>query len=134
MWFAMFVGMAGFVALRFALSAQGMSGLPEPASVEFQVTMALFMATPMAAWMRFRGCGWRECVAMSAAMLLPTAAVVGSSALALSGAQVWLEGNQHVLMLVAMLTFMIYRREHYTSGYSLGQWQAAAQNRQGSGA
>src|SRR5262249_1868041 len=113
---------------------RGMPALSDPASIEFQVGLAVFMATPMAAWMRFRGCGWRECVAMSAAMLVPTTAVVISSALALRDAQLWLAGNQHVLMLVGMLAFMIYRRDHYASGYPIGQWRAAARHRQRSGA
>ena len=37
-------------------------------------------------------------------------------------------------MVVGMLAFMIYRREHYASGYSFGQWRPASQHRQGSGA
>jgi hypothetical protein len=134
MWCAMLVGMGAFVAVKFALSAQGVPVLSDPASVEFQVGMALFMVTPMAAWMRFRGCAWRECIAMSAAMLLPSAAVVVSSALALQDTRLWLEGNQHVLMLVGMLAFMLYRREHYAGGSSFGLWRAASEYRQRSGA
>jgi hypothetical protein len=133
MWFAMFVGMAAFMALRIAIAAQGPSGFPDPASIEFQVGMGIFMATPMAAWMRFRGCGWRECGAMSAAMLLSTAAVLVSTTFELRDAQLWLAGNQHVLMLVGMLAFMIYRREHYTRGYSLG-WRGSSQRRERLGA
>jgi hypothetical protein len=123
MWFAMFVGMAAFMALRIAISAQGASGFPDPESIEFQVGMGVFMLTPMVAWMRLRGCGWRECGAMSAAMLLSIAAVLVSSAFKFRDAQLWLAGNQHVLMLVGMLTFMVYKREHYTRGYSLS-WRA----------
>jgi hypothetical protein len=133
MWFAMFVGMAAFMALRIAISVQGTYGFPDAGSIEFQVGMGVFMVIPMAAWMRLRGCGWGECGAMSAAMLLSTAAVLVSSAFELRDAQLWLASNQHVLMLVAMLGFMIYRREHYTRGYSLG-WRASWQRRERAGA
>lgn len=126
MWFAMFVGMAAFMALRIAISAHGMSSLQEPTSIEFQVGMGVFMVAPMAAWMRFRGCAWRECAGMSAAMLLSTAAVVASSALQLRDAQLWLASNQHVLMLSGMLAFMLARRANYTSGYSFRPWRATS--------
>lgn len=126
MWFAMFAGMAAFIALRFALSAVGISGLGNSASIEFQVGMGLFMVAPMAAWMRFRGCGWRECFAMTAAMLLSTGAVLVSSAFKLHEAQLWLASNQHLLMLVGMLAFMVYRREQYTSAYSFGRWRGSS--------
>ena len=89
----MFVGMAAFAAVRFGLSGRVLPGLADPASLEFQIGMALVMATPMAAWMRVRSCGWSERGAMTAAMLLPTAALVVSSALALRDAQIWLDGN-----------------------------------------
>ncbi len=128
MWFAMLVGMAAFMAVRITTSAQGTSAFADPGSIEFQVGMGAFMVTPMVAWMRLRGCGWRECGAMSAAMLLSTAAVLVSSALELHDVQLWLASNQHVLMLVGMLAFMVYRREHYTSGYSLG-WRTASHHR-----
>jgi hypothetical protein len=29
-------------------------------------------------------------------------------------------------MLVGMLAIMLYRREHYTSGYSVGPWPAVS--------
>ncbi len=37
-------------------------------------------------------------------------------------------------MLVGMLVFMLYRREHYTSGYSSASWPAAAPWNRRSGA
>lgn len=130
MWFAMLLGMAAFVALGVALSTQGMPGPSDPASIEFQVGMALFMVAPMAGWMRFRGCSWPECATMSAAMLLSTAAGLVASAFDLRDAQRWLSRNQHLLMLVGMLAFMIYTREHYTSGYSFGRTRVSSRGRE----
>jgi hypothetical protein len=33
-------------------------------------------------------------------------------------------------MLVGMLAIMLYRREHYTSGYSFGGWPATSRRQQ----
>jgi hypothetical protein len=77
------------------------------------------MVAPMAAWMRIRGCDWRQCREMSAVMLLPTMAALVLRLLDLPNALLWVSSNQHFLMLAAMLAFMLYRREHYSSGYSL---------------
>ena len=125
MWFAMMLGMAAFMLLRIAVDAQGSPALLDPTALEVQVGMGAFMAAPMAAWMRFRGCSWRECGGMSAAMLLSTAAVFVLQGFELRDAQLWLASNQHALMLVGMLAFMLYRREHYTNGYSFGRWPGA---------
>ena len=38
--------------------------------------------------------------------------------------------NQHMLMLVGMLAFMIYARDHYTSGYSFGRTRTSSQRRE----
>ncbi len=128
MWFAMMLGMAAFMILRIAVDAQGSPALLDPTALEFQFGMGAFMVAPMAAWMRFRGCGWRECGGMSAAMLLSTAAVFVLQGFELRDAQLWLASNQHALMLVGMLAFMLYRREHYTNGYSFGRWPGAARH------
>jgi hypothetical protein len=130
MWFAMLLGMAAFMILRIALSARGSTALLDATAIEFQAGMAVSMAVPMAAWMRLRGCRWRECTEMTAAMLVPTAGAVVLGALDLRDALLWLATNQHTLMLVGMLAIMLYRREHYTGGYSFGRWPAAARPQQ----
>jgi hypothetical protein len=119
MWFAVFLGMALFMVVTIALEALGTAAVSEPASIEFQVAMSLFMVVPMAAWMRIRGCDWRACGEMGAAMLLPAVAAVMLGLLRLPDAQLWVSSNLHALMLVAMLAFMLYRRDDYTRGYSL---------------
>jgi hypothetical protein len=130
MWFAMIVGMAAFIAVRISIGTQELLGFSEPTSIGFQVAMGAFMATPMAIWMRVRGCSWRDCGAMSAAMLLSTVGLLLSSAFAVRDAQLWLASNQHPLMLVGMLAFMLYRREHYTSGYSLARVRSSSRRRE----
>jgi hypothetical protein len=56
---------------------------------------------------------------MSAAMLLPAVAALVLLLLNVPEAQQWISSNQHFLMLASMLAYMLYRREHYTRGYSL---------------
>ena len=122
MWFAMFLGMAVFMVLRIALTTRGYTALLDATSIEFQVGMAVFMAAPMVGWMRLRGCSWRACAEMTAAMLVWTGGALVLRTLDLPDALLWLATNQHTLMLVGMLAVMLYRREHNTSGYSVGRW------------
>ncbi|HEY8742540.1 MAG TPA: hypothetical protein VIU62_05550, partial [Chloroflexota bacterium] len=119
---AMMLGMMVFVPFRLALTTLGNTALLDTSSLEFQVWMGAFMVAPMVVWMRVRGCGWRDGAEMSAAMLLPVAAVVGLGGLGLSNALPWLSNSEHTAMLVGMLAFMLYRRERYTRGYSLLRW------------
>jgi hypothetical protein len=91
--------------------------------------MAGFMVAPMVTWMRVRGCSWRVAVEMSGAMLLPIVAVIALDRLGLSDSLAWLSNSEHTAMLVGMLLFMWYRREHYTSGYSFRRAAAAAGGR-----
>jgi hypothetical protein len=87
--------------------------------------MAAFMVAPMVAWMRVRGSGWRDGAQMSAAMLVPVSAVLVLRGMSFSDALPWLSNSEHIAMLVGMLVFMRFRRERYTSGYSLFGWPVA---------
>jgi hypothetical protein len=119
MWLAMMFGMALFMVVTISFAALSNTALTTPTSLGFQVVMSLFMVAPMAAWMRVRGCDLRECGEMSAVMLLPTVAALVLGSLALTDAQAWVSSSQHILMLVCMIGYMLYRHEHYTRGYSL---------------
>jgi hypothetical protein len=126
---AMFVGMAAFLLLRSLATGQGYAPLLDTSSVEFQVGMASFMLVPMLAWMRLRGCRWRECGEMCAAMLVPTAMLIGLRDLQFREVETWFSTNQHALMLLGMLVVMLYRREHYSNGYSLARWPTSPRRR-----
>jgi hypothetical protein len=119
MWLAMMFGMALFMVTTISLAALSNAALSEPVSLGFQATMSLSMVVSMAAWMRVRGCAWRECGEMTSAMLLPTVAGLVLLSLNVPAAQLWISSNQHILMLACMFAYMLYRREHYTRGYSL---------------
>jgi hypothetical protein len=118
MFVAMMLGMMVFLPIRLALTSQGYTALLDGSSIDFQVWMAAFMAAPMVALMRIRGCSWRDGAEMSVAMLLPIAGVFSLRGMGLSGTLPWLSNSEHTAMLVGMLVFMLYRRERYTSGYS----------------
>jgi hypothetical protein len=126
---AMMLGMMVFVPIRLALSAQGYTALLDASSIDFQAWMAVFMVAPMTAWMRVRGCRWRHCAEMSAAMLLPIAGVFALRGAGLLVTLPWLSNSEHTAMLVGMLVLMLYRRDRYSSGYSFVRWPAAAPRR-----
>lgn len=79
------------------------------------LTIALIMSVPMVAWMRHRGHGWNNGAEMTAAMVLPAAALIGLFWLHMltSGP---LCGLYCILMFPAMLAAMLYRRGEYAHG------------------
>ena len=129
---AMMLGMMIFVPFRLALAAQGYTALLDANSVDFQAWMGAFMVVPMAAWMRLRGCGWRDGAEMGVAMLLLQAAILGLLGLSLSDSLPWFSNSEHTAMLVGMLALMLYRRERYTSGYSFLRWPVVPAGRRSS--
>jgi hypothetical protein len=116
---AMFLGMAvlGLPALM-ALGAAGVSSaeLRADAPALLLLGMGITMTVPMAAWMRYRGHGWRVSNEMAASMLVPTAGVIAL----LGGRLVTDIGTllmaEHVVMLPSMLVAMLLRRGEYSHG------------------
>ncbi len=114
---AMFLGMfvLGFaVAALLELAGVDVSSWDSDAPALFLLSMAVNMTVPMVAWMRYRGHRWGLTMEMSAAMFVPTFAVI---ALLWAGAESdvhALMGIQHVAMFPAMLGVMLLRREEYS--------------------
>ena len=77
------------------------------------VVMALTMAVPMALWMDYRGHGRRGVAEMSAAMVLPAAAVLTAGVLGVVARQD-LHSTYHTWMYIAMIGLMIARRREYS--------------------
>jgi hypothetical protein len=134
MFVAMMLGMMVFMPIRLALTAQGYTALLDGSSIDFQAWMAAFMAAPMVALMRIRGCSWRDGAEMGAVMLPPIAGVFVLRGMGLSGTLPWLSNSEHTVMLISMLVLMLYRRERYTSAYSFLGWPTAAVAHRSSGA
>ncbi len=125
---AMGVGMAIFAPIKGALVSQGYTALLDTSSLDFQVGMNLFMVVPMVLWMRVRGCGWRHGAEMGGAMIAPTACVLLLCRLGVTDVLPWFTTSlSGPAMLLGMLAIMLYRREIYTGGYSIGgmRWRRA---------
>ena len=110
---------AAMVVGMFALGAISrlVIDLPDRTAVRL-VEMAIWMTTPMVAWMRVRGHGWRATNEMAAAMLLPAAGALG-----LLGAGVVTDGHtllmlEHTVMFLAMFVAMLLRRDEYTGHHA----------------
>jgi hypothetical protein len=109
---AMFPGMG---VLGIAMAAMGTSwhALTEDVPALMFMGMATAMTLPMVGWMLYRGHSWRANAEMSAAMFVPTFAVIGllwTELLTDTGA---LMAVEHVAMLLAMAGVMLLRPAEY---------------------
>jgi hypothetical protein len=117
---AMGVGMAIFGPVKGALVDQGYTALLDRTSIDYQVWMNLFMIVPMVVWMRARGHSWQHGVEMGAAMVIPSVCVLVSCRLGASDVLPWFTASlTGVAMFAGMIGYMLYRRDMYTSGFSL---------------
>jgi len=107
---AMFVGMA---VLGFPVG-WAMDRVGADADAFMFLEMATTMTAGMVAWMVYRGHGWRANAAMSAAMFVPTFAVIGALSAELLTDLGALMVIEHVVMLLAMLGVMLARPAEYT--------------------
>jgi predicted anti-sigma-YlaC factor YlaD len=126
MWIAMLVGMAVFDPVGLGLAAQGSTSLLDHMSIESEVELTVVMVASVVLWMRVRGWCWRDGAEMAVAMLVPWAAVLVLGHLGPSMAMPWLSTSEHTAMVLGMLAIMLYRRDHYTRGYSFIRWPGAA--------
>jgi len=78
--------------------------------------MAATMTLPMIPWMRWRGHGWRPCLEMAAAMVVPALAVIALLEAGIVEGIGVLMTIEHVAMLVAMLLVMLARPNEYSHG------------------
>jgi hypothetical protein len=76
--------------------------------------MAATMTIPMIPWMRWRGHGWRPCLEMAAAMVVPAIGAVALLEVGAIEAVSLLMTIEHVAMLVAMLAVMVVRPQEYS--------------------
>lgn len=117
---AMGIGMAIFGQVKTALVGLGYIALLDRTSLDYQVWMNLFMVVPMVLWMRARGHMWRHGIEMGAAMIIPTACILLLCRAGVTDVLPWFTTSlTSIVMFAGMLGYMLYRREMYTSGYSL---------------
>ncbi len=110
------VMLAGMMVLSVPVAAiEGALGHPDlgttmPAAAT--LVMAAEMTLPMALWMAFRGHHWRGVMEMSAVMVVPAIALVAAGTAGLMS-PLALESAYHPAMLVAMVAYLLVRRDGY---------------------
>jgi hypothetical protein len=111
---AMFAGM-GVLLPPLGMATRALFGVGLHGNSTLMISaMALTMTVPMVAWMRFREHGWAPCADMTAAMVLPTLAVLALLWTDLLSDVGTLLVIEHAVMLPAMLVAMLLRRAEYT--------------------
>jgi flagellar biosynthetic protein FliP len=112
---------AGMAVLGVAIGALGEPpGYSSSLLVEYGL-MGAFMSAPMVAWMRYRGHSWADGLEMTAAMLIPTFALVVPVELGVARYVPGLTDHSlmmlsHVAMIGGMVALMIYRIDRYAHG------------------
>lgn len=110
--------MAGMAVLGVVIWALGEPPGYANLFVEYGL-MGAFMSAPMVGWMRYRGHSWRDGAEMTAAMLVPTFALVAPVGLGVevpglsAGSLMELS---HVAMLGGMVALMVCRFGRYAHG------------------
>ena len=109
---AMAIGMVALMPLEmWAVQAAGAPHVLDRVEL-MTLVMATDMAIAMAAWMAYRRHGWRDIAEMSAAMYLPFVIFFPATLTGvMTGGALMAAG--HLLMLLAMLALMLWRRDHY---------------------
>ena len=113
----MFLGMAVLgppAGLALGLFDSGWSELREDAPAAMLLLMDATMTVPMAAWMRWRGHGWRPTNEMSASMIVPTLAVIGLDFAGVMNDVGTMLLVEHVAMLLGMFAVMALRPSEYS--------------------
>jgi hypothetical protein len=111
---AMFAGM-GVLLPPLGMATRALFGVGLHGHATLMISaMALTMTVPMVAWMRFRGHSWAPCADMTAAMVLPTLAVLALLWTDLLGDVGTLLVIEHAVMLPAMLVAMLLCCAEYT--------------------
>jgi hypothetical protein len=101
------------LAMMVGMIFGGPLGIPAVTSIELRAGLWLIaMIVPMVAWMALRGMSWRCSFEMSAAMIVPTLAVLPAFWGGLIPG-VALISFEHLSMAPAMLALMVYRRRDY---------------------
>jgi hypothetical protein len=114
---AMFLGMfvlGSALAALLELGGVDVSSWDTDAPALLLLGMAFTMTVPMVAWMRYRGHGWAPACDMTAAMFVPSFALIGLLWADIETDIHALMMIQHVAMFPSMLSAMLLRRHEYT--------------------
>ncbi len=101
------------LAMMVGMMLGGPLGIAAVGSVELRAALWLVaMIVPMVGWMTLRGMPWRSSAEMSAAMIVPTLAILPVFWAGLVSGPAFI-GFEHLSMAPAMLALMVYRHREY---------------------
>lgn len=101
------------VAMVLGMFAMGMVAARLGSPDTRWLSMSLFMAAPMVAWMKVRGHGWERCAEMAATMIVPALLVVGLNVFGVLSVPE-MRSVGHDLMWLSMLGLMLWRWRDYS--------------------
>ena len=103
-----------YLVVRLISGVGSFSTAYRPGTFLFAVGDVFFLTVPVIAWMIFRGHGWRHSLGTAAAMIVPVAAILVLGPLTAYDYLAWLLTAGYPAMSLGMLTYMLYRRDHFT--------------------
>jgi hypothetical protein len=102
-----------FLELQIAMTL-GAVVCYQPGTFLFAVGDVFFLTVPVVTWMVFRGHSSRHILEMGVAMILPVIVIVVLGQLTVYDYFTWLLTAGYPAMSLGMLTYMLYRRDHFT--------------------
>ena len=103
-----------YLVVRLISGAASFSTAYQPGTFLFAVGDIFFLTVPVVAWMVFRGHSSRHSLEMAVAMILPVVVIIVLGQLTAYDYFTWLLTAGYPAMSLGMLSYMLYRREHFT--------------------
>jgi hypothetical protein len=103
-----------YLVVRWISGAASFSTAYQPGTFLFAVGDVFFLTVPVVTWMVFRGHSSRHILEMGVAMILPVIVIVVLGQLTVYDYFTWLLTAGYPAMSLGMLTYMLYRRDHFT--------------------
>jgi hypothetical protein len=102
-----------YLVVRLISGAGSFSSAYQPGTFLFAVGDLFFLTVPVMVWIIFRGHGWRHSLGIAVAMISPVAAIMVLGPLTAYDYLTWLLTAGYPAMSLGMLTYMLYRRDHF---------------------
>jgi hypothetical protein len=107
-----------YLVVRLISASSGSTTIYHPGTFLFAVGDVFFLTVPVIVWMVFRGHSSRHRLEMAAAMILPVVVILVLGPLTAYDYLTWLLTAGYPAMSLGMLTYMLYRRDHFTGWVS----------------
>ena len=103
-----------YLVVRLISASSGSTTIYRPGTFLFAAGDIFFLTVPVVAWMVFRGHSSRHSLEMAVAMILPVVVIIVLGQLTAYDYLTWLLTAGYPAMSLGMLSYMLYRREHFT--------------------